>query len=155
MDVNHRTQVLGKLKSNEVDFAFVSVLPENIEVVNEPILKNALYLVGPTPELEAERPFAVDLVDDLRSGHVRGHQIRRELDARELEPHRRAQRSDQQRLTQARQAFEEHVATSQQGRDEFVDQLVLTEHLRVQHRTQGVHAFDQLERLPFESVVGQ
>lgn len=49
LDVTNKTRVVESLKNNEIDFALVSVLPEDIEVNEEILLENKLYLVG-TPE---------------------------------------------------------------------------------------------------------
>jgi DNA-binding transcriptional LysR family regulator len=49
LDVTNKTKVLESLKNNEIDFAIVSVLPTDIEVEEELLLENKLYLVG-TPE---------------------------------------------------------------------------------------------------------
>lgn len=46
LDVTNKTKVLESLKRNEIDFAIVSVLPEGIEVEEELLLENKLYLVG-------------------------------------------------------------------------------------------------------------
>jgi len=46
LDMTNKNMVLQSLKKNEIDFALVSVIPEGIEVYEEPLLKNLLYLVG-------------------------------------------------------------------------------------------------------------
>lgn len=46
LDVNNRTQVLRQLENNEVDFAFVSVLPETPEVHHLDLMENRLFLIG-------------------------------------------------------------------------------------------------------------
>jgi len=51
LDVNNRTQVLRQLENNEVDFAFVSVLPETPEVHHLDLMENRLFLIG-GPESE-------------------------------------------------------------------------------------------------------
>lgn len=50
MDVTNRYQVLASLERNEVDFALVSVLPENLNIERIEIMDNKLYLVA-NPEL--------------------------------------------------------------------------------------------------------
>jgi len=57
LDVSNKTTVVQNLKDNEIDFAFVSVLPEQIDVDEEILLENKLYLVGNTPELRNDRPL--------------------------------------------------------------------------------------------------
>ncbi|MEZ4936174.1 MAG: LysR family transcriptional regulator [Crocinitomicaceae bacterium] len=49
LDVTNKSKVVESLKLNEIDFALVSVLPEDLEVEEELLLENKLYLVG-TPE---------------------------------------------------------------------------------------------------------
>ena len=46
LDVTNKAKVIESLKNNEIDFAVVSVLPEDIEVEQELLLENQLYLVG-------------------------------------------------------------------------------------------------------------
>ncbi len=45
MDVTNKNKVIESLKNNEVDFALVSVLPIDINIDNEPLLENKLYLM--------------------------------------------------------------------------------------------------------------
>lgn len=46
MDVNNKAQVIKALEDNLVDFALVSILPENLLVDKIQLLKNKLYLIG-------------------------------------------------------------------------------------------------------------
>lgn len=46
LDVTNKTKVLESLKRNEIDFAIVSVLPNDIDINEEKLLENKLYLVG-------------------------------------------------------------------------------------------------------------
>ncbi|MFD0860600.1 LysR family transcriptional regulator [Sungkyunkwania multivorans] len=46
MDVTNKQKVVRDLEENRVDFALVSVLPENLSLQQLPLLKNSLYLVG-------------------------------------------------------------------------------------------------------------
>ncbi len=46
MDVTNKTKVLKALKNNEIDFALVSILPNDIQVDSMPLLENKLFLVG-------------------------------------------------------------------------------------------------------------
>ncbi|WP_298393632.1 LysR family transcriptional regulator [Flavobacterium sp.] len=52
MDVTNRGNVIKSLKKNEVDFALVSTLPNDIEVHSEVILTNKLFLVTNTKNKE-------------------------------------------------------------------------------------------------------
>jgi len=57
LDVTNKTQVVSSLKKNEVDFAVVSVVPDNINVNEELLLENRLYLVGNTEHFDKNRPL--------------------------------------------------------------------------------------------------
>lgn len=46
MDVTNKSKVIKSLKNNEIDFALVSILPNDIQVESMPLLENKLYLVG-------------------------------------------------------------------------------------------------------------
>lgn len=48
MDVTNKTKVVESLERNEVDFAMVSVLPENLQVERVELMQNKLYFVGKT-----------------------------------------------------------------------------------------------------------
>ena len=47
MDVTNKTKVVKSLENNEVDFALVSVLPDTLDIEQEILLPNKLYLTGP------------------------------------------------------------------------------------------------------------
>lgn len=57
LDVTNKQKVIESLKSNLVDFAFVSVVPEGITVNEELILENKLYLVGNVPARDERKPL--------------------------------------------------------------------------------------------------
>jgi DNA-binding transcriptional LysR family regulator len=46
LDVTNRARVIESLKNNDIDFALVSRLPEDLEVEEEILLENKLYLIG-------------------------------------------------------------------------------------------------------------
>lgn len=46
MDVTNKARVVDSLRNNEVDFALVSILPEDLAIEKLDLLKNQLYLVG-------------------------------------------------------------------------------------------------------------
>lgn len=46
LDVTNRARVLESLKNNEIDFALVSILPDELDVEEEILVDNKLYLVG-------------------------------------------------------------------------------------------------------------
>ena len=66
---------------------------------------------------ELKLPLAAGgiILDDIRAGDVRGHQVRRELDAVETEVQRLCHGADQQRLRQAGNTHQERVPAGEQG----------------------------------------
>ena len=46
MDVTNRYKVLKSLEQNEIDFALVSVMPNNLKVDSIPLMQNKLFLIG-------------------------------------------------------------------------------------------------------------
>ena len=60
-------------------------------------------------------------------GDVRGHQVRRELDAVERELERAGQAGDQQGLGQAGYSHEQAVPAGEDRHEELLDDLVLTD----------------------------
>ncbi|CAN5244225.1 LysR family transcriptional regulator [soil metagenome] len=46
MDVTNKAMVISSLENNEIDFALVSLLPDKLQVEEEILLENQLYLVG-------------------------------------------------------------------------------------------------------------
>lgn len=57
LDVTNKQKVMASLEKNEIDFAVVSVLPDQLNVYEELLLDNELYLVGSTPEFKADTPL--------------------------------------------------------------------------------------------------
>lgn len=47
MDVSNKQQVLDRLKNNEIDFALVSILPEQLTLKKMDLLENKLQMIGP------------------------------------------------------------------------------------------------------------
>ncbi len=54
MDVTNKTKVVQSLENNEVDFALVSVIPDQLSLNSVSLMKNKLFLIG-SAELESER----------------------------------------------------------------------------------------------------
>lgn len=46
MDVTNKSKVVKSLENNEVDFALVSILPNDLKIQSEILLENKLYLIG-------------------------------------------------------------------------------------------------------------
>lgn len=57
LDVSNKTTVLKNLENNEIDFALVSVLPSTLNVEQEILLQNKLFLVNSTKKLQPNRPL--------------------------------------------------------------------------------------------------
>ncbi len=55
MDVTNKAGVIGRLEENAVDFALVSVLPEQFDMDMVTLMKNKLYLVGSKAPVEKGR----------------------------------------------------------------------------------------------------
>ena len=75
-------------------------------------------------ELE-EHPAVRVLLHDVGADDVGRHQVRRELDARELEVQDVGERVHEAGLADARNALEQHVAAGEQGRDRVVDDFLV------------------------------
>jgi LysR family transcriptional regulator, low CO2-responsive transcriptional regulator len=50
LDVTNKTKVIESLKNNEIDFALVSILPDELDVLHEELIENKLFLVGNSAE---------------------------------------------------------------------------------------------------------
>lgn len=57
LDVTNKTKVIESLKKNEIDFALVSVLTDDIEVFQEDLIENKLFLVGHEEKPPANLPL--------------------------------------------------------------------------------------------------
>lgn len=57
LDVTNKRAVVEQLKNNEIDFAFVSVPPENINIEEELFLENRLYLVSNEANPHHDKPL--------------------------------------------------------------------------------------------------
>ena len=81
------------------------------------------------PAMEPEGAFAGDgiLLQNVRAGDVRRHQVGRELDAAGVQVHRAAERSDHERLGQAGHADEQAMAAREQGDEHLVQHLALAD----------------------------
>lgn len=64
MDVTNKTQVVKSLENNEVDFALVSVIPEQLKTNQIELLSNKLYLVG-SPGLNPKSMAVDDLLREF------------------------------------------------------------------------------------------
>ena len=84
---------------------------------------------GPLDELELALAAGRIILDDVRAGNVRGHQVRRELDAVETKVQRFCHGTDQQRLRQARNSHQEGMPAGKQGdAQQLHDALLANDH---------------------------
>ena len=57
LDVTNKTRVVESLLTNRVDFALVSVLPGSMNLEEELLIENRLYLIGNTSSYQKEKPL--------------------------------------------------------------------------------------------------
>ena len=57
LDVTNKTAVTESLKRNETDFAVVSILPDDIDVAQEILIENKLFLVGNNAIKQQNKPL--------------------------------------------------------------------------------------------------
>jgi len=46
MDVTNKSKVIASLEKNEIDFALISILPDNLNVIELDLMDNHIYLIG-------------------------------------------------------------------------------------------------------------
>lgn len=57
LDVTNKSRVIESLKNNEIDFALVSVIPEKLNVDEELLIENKLYLMGSQSVRDESKPL--------------------------------------------------------------------------------------------------
>ena len=57
LDVTNKSMVIESLKNNDIDFALVSVLPEKLNVEQELLIENKLFLMGNEPTRDEGKPL--------------------------------------------------------------------------------------------------
>lgn len=65
MDVTNKLAVLESLEKNEIDFAMVSTLPENMQIDKIELMPNKLHLVG-----SSSMPTISTLTSNINQGHT-------------------------------------------------------------------------------------
>ena len=65
MDVTNKNKVIESLENNEVDFALVSILPNNLNIEKLDLLRNKLYLVGNARSKLTNKKYAKDIFKEL------------------------------------------------------------------------------------------
>ena len=57
LDVTNKTMVVESLRKNEIDFALVSVLPDKLNIEEEVLIENKLYLLGNQKDRIENKPL--------------------------------------------------------------------------------------------------
>lgn len=57
LDVSNKSTVINELQNNEIDFALVSVLPEKLDIHEEVLLENRLFLIGAQKKINKSLPL--------------------------------------------------------------------------------------------------
>ena len=65
--------------------------------------------------------------DDVRADDVGGHQVRRELDAGEVQTEGLGQRADEQRLAQPRHALQQRMPAGEQAYEHRFDHVIVAD----------------------------
>ncbi len=65
MDVTNKLKVVESLENNEVDFALVSILPENLNVEKVDLIRNKLFLVGNTDQKFKKKEYTKEVFEEL------------------------------------------------------------------------------------------
>lgn len=65
MDVTNKSKVVESLEKNEVDFALVSILPNNLNIEKLDLLQNKLYLVGRADKKNRKAAGTAEIFKDL------------------------------------------------------------------------------------------
>ena len=96
--------------------------------------------------------MTIGLFHYFGADHIRGHQVRRELDAAELDPQDVGHGLDQQRLRQPRHARDQAVPAGEQRDQQLVDDFMLADDDLVDFLHDlfpaFLHALDQAQVVP-------
>jgi DNA-binding transcriptional LysR family regulator len=65
MDVTNKAQVIKSLGNNEIDFALVSILPQQLAIEKLDLLQNKLYLVGNTKRKFKKTTYSYEVFNEL------------------------------------------------------------------------------------------
>ena len=87
------------------------------------------------PGMKRELLAALALLQDVAAGDVGRQQVRRELNAPEIERQQSRQRLHKFGLAEPGKAFEQDMSAGEQRRDDFIDHLFLAEDHAAQFRT--------------------
>jgi len=65
MDVTNKSKVINSLQNNEVDFALVSVLPNDMKVNKETLMENQLFVIGNKNEKTSKHLISKDELKEM------------------------------------------------------------------------------------------
>lgn len=65
LDVTNKAKVVEHLEKNEVDFALVSLMPDNLPVEKEELMENKLYLIGSNAQKFAQKEHDISILEDF------------------------------------------------------------------------------------------
>jgi DNA-binding transcriptional LysR family regulator len=66
LDVTNKARVIENITNNEVDFAMVSILPENLNIDHIELLQNKIYLItGKDTDLELDKVYDLSIFSEL------------------------------------------------------------------------------------------
>ena len=66
LDVTNKAKVLESLEKNEIDFALVSILPDNLQIEKIELMENKLFLISNTlPKIEGAIPYDHHILEQL------------------------------------------------------------------------------------------
>lgn len=65
MDVTNKTKVIQSLEQNEIDFALVSVLPDQPKVNAIELAENKLYLIGNSEQKFQKKPYSKSIFQEI------------------------------------------------------------------------------------------
>jgi DNA-binding transcriptional LysR family regulator len=65
MDVTNKSEVMGSLENNKVDFAMVSTIPKNVKINRIELMENKLYLVGGRQYKNSDKHITAKTIEQL------------------------------------------------------------------------------------------
>ena len=65
MDVTNKSKVISSLQNNEVDFALVSVVPDDLKINKETLMENQLFVIGSGDEKIPKHVISKDELKDM------------------------------------------------------------------------------------------
>jgi DNA-binding transcriptional LysR family regulator len=65
MDVTNKSEVMGSLENNKVDFAMVSTIPKNVKINRIELMENKLYLVGGRQYKNSDKNITAKTMEQL------------------------------------------------------------------------------------------